>query len=114
MAMVDMSVPQVHFRDIKPYFAPDSLDALSGPDGGVIKLPKRVFWVPGDGRVDLDRPGGTALAYETLLQEADAELQEQLINRRRLIEIWPELVLPLRVRRLWEDRFPQLMALAAA
>ena len=36
--------------------------------------------------------------------------QERLLNRDRLIELWPVLSLDQRVRDLWETRFPELRA----
>lgn len=53
---------RVFFRDVKPYEVPDSLDPLHGPAGGVVQLSHSVLWAPGGGRVDLDEPGGTAMA----------------------------------------------------
>jgi hypothetical protein len=35
-----------------------------------------------------------------------------LINADRLRALWPDLFLPMRVRRLWESRFPGLSSAA--
>lgn len=99
---------RVLFRDVKPYDAPESLDELDGPDGGVVVLPHDVLWAPGGGQVDLDEPGGTALAYQALLAEGTAQIQVRLLNRERLLRVWSDLMLPIRVRVLWESRFPDL------
>lgn len=104
-----MGEERVFFRDVKPYYAPQSLDELEGPDGGVIVLDHDVLWAPGDGSVDLDRPGGTTMAYQALLAEGMPHQQVRGLNRARLIQVWPELALPVRVRTLWEDRFPELV-----
>lgn len=105
------TAPPVHdrvfVRDVKPYFAPDSLDALHGPSGGVIELPHAVHWGP-ERVVDLDSPGGALKAYEAVLQEGGIADQAVIMNRDRLEAVWPLLALPARVRRLWEDRFPTL------
>ena len=33
---------------------------------------------------------------------------EQVLNRDRLVAVWPELMLPLRVLEMWQSRFPAL------
>jgi hypothetical protein len=99
---------RVFFRDVKPYEAPDSLEQLRGPAGGVVGLSHSVFWAPGGGRVDLDVPGGRAMAYQALICEGTAEEQALVLNRGWLITVWGELMLPPRVRDLWEGRFPEL------
>ncbi len=99
---------RVFFRDIKPYYAPDSLDQLHGPAGGVVELSHSVLWAPGGGRVDIDRPGGLRMAYQAVLAEGTVEDQVSILNRDRLIAVWPELMLPLRVLEMWESRFPEL------
>lgn len=99
---------RVHFRDVKPYAVVDSLELLQGPDGGAVELSHSVLWAPGGGRVDLDEPGGTSLAYQAVLAEGDVEDLVHVLNRRRLVAVWPQLMLPQRLRRLWEARFPEL------
>lgn len=101
---------RVRFRDIKPYFVPNSLTQLRGPYDGKIKLRKVVLWAPGDNVVNLDTTGGCHLAYQALLAEGKLEDQIQGLNRRRLIEEWPNLNLDLRVKELWEEKFPELRA----
>lgn len=99
---------RVYFRDVKPYAVVDSLDLLQGPAHGAIELSHSVLWAPGGSRVDLDEPGGTSLAYQAVLAEGDVEDLVHVLNRRRLITVWPQLMLPHRVRQLWEARFPEL------
>ncbi len=99
---------RVFFRDIKPYYAPDSLDELHGPAAGVVELSHSVLWAPGGPRVDLNEPGGIALAYRAVLNEGTVEDQVSILNRDWLIAVWPELTLPLRVLDIWESRFPEL------
>lgn len=99
---------RVFFRDVKPYDAPDNLDDLRGPAGGVVELSHSVLWAPGGGRVDLDEPGGTAMAYQAVLAEGTSDDQVRILNRDRLVSVWPDLMLPRRVRELWESRFPEL------
>lgn len=105
---------RIYFRDVKPYEAPDSLDQLRGPAGGVVELSHSVLWAPGGGRVDLDEPGGTAMAYQAVLTEGTVADQVPVLNRERLVALWADLMLPQRVRDLWEGRFPELQGAAAA
>lgn len=98
----------VRFRDVKPYAIVDSLDQLHGPAGGVVELSHSVLWAPGGPCVDLDEPGGTALAYQAVLSEGTVADLEQVLHRDRLIDVWSELMLDRRVREMWESRFPEL------
>lgn len=99
---------RVFFRDVKPYEVPERLDALKGPISGVVHLPHTALWAPGGGRVDLDAEGGVGLAYRVMLSEGTAAEQAVVVNRDRLVEVWSDLLLPQRVRDLWEARFPEL------
>lgn len=110
------AMPQrrVFFRDVKPYEVPERLDDLKGPAGGVVDLPHAVLWAPGGGRVDLDAEGGTGLAYRAVLAEGSVADQVAVVNRDRLMSVWPELLLPRRVRELWEARFPELRTAVSA
>lgn len=96
------------YADQRPYVVPDSLDGLTGPIGGVVVLDHRLDW-SGGGRYDLDNPRRLARMYETVLREAStvAELNRWL-DGPSLVQIWADLVLPEPVRRLWQERFPQL------
>jgi hypothetical protein len=56
----------------------------------------------------LDIPGGIPMAYQAILSEGTPEEQECLLNGEVLFRYWHDLVLPARVRALWETRFPTL------
>lgn len=103
--------PRVFYRDIKPYDAPARLEDLHGPGTGRVELPLHVYWGP-QPTVDLDTVGGVVKAYQATLREGRVADQVELLNRDVLIRIWPELMLPDRVRELWEGRFPELTAAA--
>ena len=105
---------RVFFRDVKPYAIVDDLDQLRGPAGGVVELSHSVLWAPGGPHVDLDEPGGRGLAYRAVLAEGTVEDLVQILNRDQLIVAWPELMLPRRVRTMWEARFPELQPAPAA
>jgi len=100
--------PRVFVRDVKPYAVPASLNDLAGPATGELVLPHSVMWAPGDGRVDLDVPGGASLAYRALLSEGSLEDILRLVNADRLRDVWGDLLLPRRVRSLWEAAFLEL------
>lgn len=100
---------RVFYRDIKPYDVPERLEDLRGPRGGRMELPLNVYWGP-EAIVDLDTVGGVVKAYQATLREGRTVDQVALLNREVLIDIWPQLLLPLRVRGLWENRFPELTA----
>ncbi|AQX81361.1 hypothetical protein BWO91_16580 [Plantibacter flavus] len=102
---------RVFYEDIKPYDVPASLDELHGPEHGLLDLPITVYWGPAS-IVDLDTPGGIAKAYQAVLREGRVSDQITLLNQRRLVQVWPELLLPTRVRELWETRFPPLSTAA--
>ncbi|MES2093195.1 MAG: hypothetical protein V4531_05210 [Actinomycetota bacterium] len=50
------------------------------------------------------------MAYRATIQEGRTDDQVQILHRDLLIRIWPELMMPPRVRQLWEGRFPELTA----
>jgi hypothetical protein len=80
----------------------------------VVELSHSVLWAPGGGRVDLDQPGGVGLAYRAVLNEGTVEDLVRVLNRDRLIAAWPDLMLPRRVRDMWESRFPELRSATVA
>jgi hypothetical protein len=100
---------RVLYQDIKPYDVPASLGTLHGPSSGVLILPLDVYWGP-DPEADLDTLSGVTKAYQSILREGASEVQEALLNRDVLLRTWDELLLPVRVRSLWESRFPELTA----
>ena len=102
---------RVFYRDIKPYDVPSRLDDLHGPRSGRMELPLNVYWGP-QATVDLDTLSGVVKAYQAALREGRVVDQVELLNRDLLVEVWSELLLPDRVRDLWESRFPELTAAA--
>jgi hypothetical protein len=84
------------------------MEELAGPLTGVVMLPDRLDWSE---RVafHLDVPAERNLMYERVIREATrpGDLREYL-NGAVLREVWQNLFLPARVRRLWEERFPSL------
>lgn len=99
---------RVFLQDVKPYAIVDDLDQLRGPVGGVVELSHSVLWAPGGPTVDLDEPGGRGLAYRAVLAEGTVDDLIQVLNRDQLIAVWRDLLLPHRLRAMWENRFSEL------
>lgn len=101
--------PRVLFQDVKPFDVVGSLDDLHGPGDGPLVLPLDVYWGP-DPLVDLASTSGAVKAYQAVLREGDVRAQESMLDRRLLVRVWPDLLLPARIRAAWEARFPELVA----
>lgn len=100
---------RIRIAETKPYDVPSSLEALQGPGlGGVLHLGHEIIWAPHSQVINLDTVGDAIFAYTSIINEATSHDQEHLLNKDLLLEIWPELSLPLRVYQLWEESFPQL------
>lgn len=113
MSPTDAQLPakRVRFQDVKPYDAPAQLDELQGPASGHVQLPPWVYWGPNP-VANLDAEGDAIRAYQATIQEGRTVDQVQILNRDRLVAMWPKLNMPPRVRALWENRFPELAATA--
>ncbi|HET6479739.1 MAG TPA: hypothetical protein VFG35_06830 [Actinoplanes sp.] len=98
------------YGDRKPYVLADTLTALNGPTRGVITLPHHLDW-SGHAEYDLNRPGCLESLYKVVLTEA-ATLEDlhMWLSGDVLLRLWPTLWLPPRLRRRWEERFPELAA----
>lgn len=105
-----MDERRVFIGDIKPYMVPDSLDDLHGPASGVITLPNRIYWQPGSRDFDVEIPIRCQMAYQPILAEGTLDDIQQWINRDLLITHWQAIFMPQRLRRMWQDRFPELHA----
>jgi hypothetical protein len=93
-----------------PKRLPASLDALTGPAGGVVELPFDLAW-SGDRNFDLAKPDDRYLYYMTVLTAAiTPEHFTQWLNADLLRSEWGRLVLPPRLRDIWQQRFPELAA----
>ncbi|WP_240669905.1 hypothetical protein [Actinoplanes solisilvae] len=108
-----VSLPPVGYLpygDRKPYVLADTLTALNGPTRGVITLPHHLDW-SGHPEYDLNRPECLESLYKVVLTEA-ATLEDlhMWLSGDVLLRLWPTLWLPPRLRRRWEERFPELAA----
>jgi hypothetical protein len=100
--------PGSRYADQRPYVVVPRLEDLRGPTNGTIRLDRRLTW-SGRDTYDLDNPRRLAAMYETVLREAShAEELTRWLDRTILTRLWPDLILPPEVRRLWDSRFPEL------
>ena len=106
-----ISRPEGARRYAKPIVLPERLALLTGPTGGVVRLPRHLKW-SGNPRYDLDAPGRIVDLYRTVINEAAT--QQDLyayLNEAALIALWRTMWLPTTIRRAWEDQFPELREL---
>ncbi|WP_435298980.1 transcriptional regulator [Timonella sp. A28] len=101
-----MTEKRIFLRDIKPYAIPESLSDLQGPIQGKIEIPIGVYWGPGERIFDVSTEEGVFCAYVPLLSEGTLEEIKLYINGKKLQDTWSSLVLPVRLKNMWESRFP--------
>jgi len=91
-----------------------NLDDLTGPTAGMMELPHVIHWGPL--RVcDLSNDGRRRTAYQEILREAaTGEQLASLLNKDLLIQDWPFLMLPPRLRAGWEKVHPAELGGATA
>jgi len=102
------NVSATGYAATRPYTVPDALDELTGPTSGVVELPGHLDWGPRR-EYNLDDFSDSRLLYMRVIRESThVEDLRQFLNAKVLMRLWPQLVLPPRVRALWEGRFPSL------
>lgn len=98
----------------KPYVVADSLENLHGPTHGMVTLPRHLDW-SGDPTYNLDKAARLASMYKTVLNEAaTVDDLDTWLDKQMLLQVWPTLWLPPRLRQMWEHRFEVLAATRAA
>ena len=95
------------FANSVAYEVPDSLESLSGPSAGIVDLPRSLYWGP-ELDVDLGDHSDVQRMYQAVVRIGTVQEEKRWLDRRTLICIWPDLVLPVRCRKLWESRFSEL------
>jgi hypothetical protein len=92
----------------RPYLLPETLGELAGPVTGVIQLPLRLDWSERT-EFHLDDLAERNVMCERVIREATrADDLRSYLNEQVLRQAWGRLFLPARVRRSWDDRFPEL------
>jgi hypothetical protein len=100
-------------RYAKPYVLPKSLDMLTGPVMGTVRLPRHLAW-SGSAVYDLDAPGRVVDLYRTVIIEATRpEDLHTYLNAGTLKRLWSYIWLPPSVRQMWQDQFADLAAIDA-
>ncbi len=113
MTRNDVTPHERRYGEHRPYpDAPARLADLNGPITGTLTLPVTIDWGPK--RVyDMSKDNDRRVVYELVLQEASsAEEVSRYVNGSILVQVWPRLFLPRRVRSRWEGRFPDLVGAA--
>ncbi|GGN46960.1 hypothetical protein [Streptomyces fuscichromogenes] len=105
----DLQLYQEKFRRRLPH----ALDDLRGPTQGVVEAPATVVW-SGLRAFELGNERQLMSLYRTVLAEGMREDLCALLNRDILLRWWPTLriLVSTTVCGVWEERFPQLRALA--
>lgn len=93
--------------ETRPVAIPDDVDdpAIVKASGRV-RLPRHVYWSgedPQGKEWDLDDPRQRELVYRMVMIEGGHDDVRRFIDVDELIAMWPDLFLPKRVRRAWED-----------
>jgi hypothetical protein len=96
------------YAENRPYLLPRTLSELDGPVAGAVRLPQRLDWSD-RAEFHLDDPAERNVMYERVIREATRiDDLRTYINGAVLCQVWRSLFLPARVRRVWEERFPDL------
>jgi hypothetical protein len=100
------------YAENRPYLLPETLGELDGLLTGVVQLPLRLDWSE-RAEFHLNDPAERNVMYERVIREATriGDLRTY-VNGMVLREVWRSLFLPARVRRIWEERFPDLVLAA--
>ena len=86
----------------RPVATPDDVDDPRMVKAqGVVELPLRVRWSGPRRRYDLDDRADRARVYEQVLAEGTDDDVRYYVVVDDLVNLWPDLVLPQRVRRAW-------------
>ncbi|TQO20636.1 hypothetical protein FB472_2276 [Rhodoglobus vestalii] len=101
-----MAVKQTYANSVS-YATPSCLDALRGPTGGIIELPRALYWGP-EQYVDLTDHSDLQRMYQAVIRIGTREDQETWLDADLLLDIWDSLVLPQRCIETWESTFVQL------
>jgi hypothetical protein len=106
-------VVRPRYMDGRPVTVANTLADLAGPRHGRVRLPSSLEWST-DRMFDLGEDSDLRLLYETVLREArDTDDLAHYLDGESLVDLWPRLWLPPKVRRAWESAFTVLTSTAA-
>jgi len=94
----------------RPFQVVTDLKELRGTATGTAPVPDELADTVLAGEVDVDDPDRCTLLYQRVLLRGSCTLQTDVLNRSRLLQLWPELTndLPAAVVGVWQQRFPEL------
>jgi hypothetical protein len=99
---------QPSYVESRPYTLPPALEELQGPDSGIVELPRSLAW-SGKRTYDAGDQQQAARMYKIVLEEAQQVDQlRRYVNGGLLRHLWRNMALARPVRKLWEQRFPEL------
>lgn len=101
------------YADHIPYVTPDSLDDLRGPTSGVVTVGPHID-TSLNPVYELSDPDRLWNLYTRVVRSGFVPDQVKFLDRRVLRRLWPSLNLPVRCRKIWEQKFPELAALSRA
>lgn len=88
----------------RPVAVPEVLDDPTFPKAsGVVELPLHIRWSGPPVAYDLNDRGDRARVYEQVLREGTEDDVRYYVEAEQLRELFDDLVLPPRVRRIWAD-----------
>jgi len=101
-------------RRRRPHAIVDDLSSLRGPTDSVVHLPISLDWGPNP-VYDLSKDSEVRAFYQRVLNESLSVAQlETFLNKEILVDLWPNLWLDREVKKLWEERFPELAPQSSA
>ncbi|MFE7446118.1 hypothetical protein ACFU7X_37355 [Streptomyces chartreusis] len=94
----------------RPFQVVTDLSALRGAGAGRVPVPEELADPVLAGDIDVDDPDRCCLFYRGVLLHGSSTLQADVLNRARLVQLWPGLAgdLPAAVVQVWQQRFAEL------
>ncbi len=97
----------LRFEQTIPYDTPESLDDLQGPTSGLVRVSPRID-TSLNPVYDVSSPSNRWSLYSAVVRDGLPADQVAILDRGLLLAMWVDLNLPVRCRRIWEDKFPEL------
>ena len=95
------------YADHIPYVTPDSLSDLRGPTSGVVTVGPHID-TSMNPVYDLRDPDRLWNLYTRVVRSGFVPDHVKFLDRQTLLGLWPSLNLPVRCRKVWEQKFPEL------
>ena len=97
----------LRFEQTIPYDTPESLDDLQGPASGLVRVSPRID-TSLNPVYNVSNPSNRWSLYSAVVRDGLPADQVAILDRGLLLAMWADLNLPVRCRRIWEDKFPEL------